>query len=206
MNTNTAWLLKIKPFNCVWCFFSFTLSTLRDNKWIYETRACSVCSSHLTKLRSETRDMEGAAVVHIWFLRRGVSRFSPLPPHITLNWFRKQFIWKKYLLTICFKQTAAGRSPISSGMQVFWNIKGRETEIENWSHCSHAGWKTDFLAAILNNSFFLSPPTPYIHSHFTPLILSFVKQEQRLSPSLSSPSLLINILLPNRAFAPSFFL
>lgn len=29
----------------------------------------------------------------------GSSRFSPRPPHIALNWFRKQFIWKKYLLT-----------------------------------------------------------------------------------------------------------
>lgn len=124
-----------------------------------------------------------------------------------LNWSRKQFIWKKYLLTICFKQTVAGRSPISSGMKASRNTKGRETEIENWSRCSHVDWKSDSLAVVLNNSFFFSPSLLSIHIHISsPVFSIFCRRGTKTSTiPLSFPSLLINILLPNRALALFFF-
>lgn len=135
------------------------------------------------------------------------SWLSPPSPYSMLNWSRKQFIWKKYQPTICFKQTVAGRSPISSGMQVSQNTKGRETEIENWSCCGHIDWKSDFLAVILNNSFFSPPSLLPIHIHISsPMFSIFCRTGTKTSTtSLSFPSLLINILLPNRALAPFFF-
>lgn len=111
-------------------------------------------------------------VVYIWFLRRRVLEVLPTSSSHRIKLIQEAVHLEKIPTdTICFKQTAAGRSPISSGMQVFWNIKGRETEIENWSHCSHADWKTDFLAAILNNSFF-SPHPPPVYIHISPPLFS----------------------------------
>lgn len=128
---------------------------------------------------------------------------SPLSPRSMLNWSRKQITWKKYLPTTCFKQTLAARSPISIGMQLSQITKGRETKIENWSLCGHADKKSDFLAVILNNSFFspLYPPS-HTHLHFFSCILHLLSNRTKTSTiSFSFPSFLINILLSNKALA-----
>lgn len=174
-----------------------------DNSWIYETRACLISSLHLTEPRCKTTDV--VRVVLVWMLswESKALWFSPLSPCSMLNWSRKQFIWKKYLPTICFKQTLAARSPISIGMQLSQVTKGRETKIENWSLCGHADGKSGFLAVILNNSFFSPLALLPIHIYISsPVFSIFCCTGTKTSTiSLSFPSFLINILLSNKALA-----
>lgn len=112
---------------------------------------------------------------------------SPLSPYSMLISSRKQFIWKKYLPTICFKQTLAARSSISIGMWLSQITKGRETKIENWSLCGHVDGKSDFLAVILNNSFF-SPLHPLpIHIYISsPVFSIFCRTRTKTSTILLS--------------------